>query len=269
MMGEDQVRDLLRDPRWSLPAWPDAQGRVRRAARRQRLNAASVVAAMAAVVMTAAVVPVVMLDGGSSGVAADPGRGAAGGSNASFAPSARQFAIPPVGAAGFAVSIYPAARKPRVLTGFLTLCPSPAGLQVPGRNAAAESLAVLRKLQQSSLKAEISSARVAPALMVGRNRGQSLTSVLRLSDRAFWPQLVSGTGPVVQTATVPVLYSGPLRSYHQATGPPDLARLVATGCGSRLARDTWVIVSGHPARPALAATFFLNRRGHVLLYNAT
>jgi DNA-directed RNA polymerase specialized sigma24 family protein len=69
---------------------------------------------------------------------------------------------------------------------------------------------------------------------------------------------------------LPVIYSGPLRSYHPAKGSWSLASVVATGCGSRIARDTWLIISGHPASPSRAAgTLFLNRHGRVLLYNAT
>ena len=69
---------------------------------------------------------------------------------------------------------------------------------------------------------------------------------------------------------LPVIYSGPLRSYHPAKGSWSLARVVAAGCGSRIVRDTWLIISGHPASPWRAAeTLFLNRRGRVLLYSAT
>jgi hypothetical protein len=41
---EGQLRELLRDPGWSLRPWPDAEARVRRAARRQRLRAAGLTA---------------------------------------------------------------------------------------------------------------------------------------------------------------------------------------------------------------------------------
>ena len=64
--AEDRLRELFRDPRWSLPPWPDAGARVRNAARRQRLRAARVtaVAGIAAVAAIAAVV-VPMLPGAS------------------------------------------------------------------------------------------------------------------------------------------------------------------------------------------------------------
>jgi hypothetical protein len=38
----------------------------------------------------------------------------------------------------------------------------------------------------------------------------------------------------------------------------------------RFGHVTWLIISGHPASPSRAAeALFLNRRGRVLLYNAT
>ena len=58
--AQNRLRELFRDPRWSLPPWPDAEARVRNAARRQRLRAARVtaVAGIAAVAaITAIVVP--------------------------------------------------------------------------------------------------------------------------------------------------------------------------------------------------------------------
>ena len=56
--AENRLRELLHDPRWSLPSWPDAEARVRNAARRQRLRAARVtaVAGIAAVAAIAAIV---------------------------------------------------------------------------------------------------------------------------------------------------------------------------------------------------------------------
>ncbi len=217
MISEDRVRDLLHDSRWALPAWPDAQARVRRAARRQRVTAASVGAAVAAFVTTAAVIPVVLLGRLSPG--GSPGPGAL--------PVVGSFRTPAVGAVGFAAAIYPAAVGPAV-------------------------------------------SRVArPGPAPGLTSKQILTISLRLSDRAFWPRLAKSGAVIVQAAQVPVIYSGPLRSYHRAHGPPGPAGVVAVSCGSRVAMDTWVIVSGLPSGPAAEAeTFFLNRRGHVLLYNA-
>ena len=61
MSGEDQaearLRELLRDPRWSLPAGPDPEQRVRRAARRQRLRLAGLAGVAAAAAVIAVAVP--------------------------------------------------------------------------------------------------------------------------------------------------------------------------------------------------------------------
>ncbi len=267
MTTEDRVRELLQDPRWSLPAWPDPQARVRRAARRQRLSAASVGAAVAAFVTTAAVIPVVLLGRLSPG-GAGPGSGAV--------PVAGAFQTPAVGAVGFDAAVYPAAVKAQAPTGVTTLCPDPAGLQAFGHKAAATPLKVLRKLAQVQLSVSMKGAAAAAAPVAGPARAgiltvrQGFTTSLLLSDRAFWPQLPKWSTVLVQAARVPVIYSGPLRSYPRVHGPPGPARVVEAGCGSRVAMDTWVIVSGQPASPATEAeTFFVKRRGHVLLYKAS
>jgi hypothetical protein len=239
---------------------------VRRAARRQRLSAASVGAAVAAFVTTAAVIPVVLLGRLSPGGAA-PGSGAV--------PVAGAFQTPAVGAVGFDAAVYPAAVKAQAPTGVTTLCPDPAGLQAFGHKAAATPLKVLRKLAQVQLSVSMKGA-AAAAPAAGPARGgiltvrQGFTTSLLLSDRAFWPQLPKGSTVLVRAARVPVIYSGPLRSYPRVHGPPGPARVVEAGCGSRVAMDTWVIVSGQPASSATEAeTFFVNRRGHVLLYKAS
>jgi YVTN family beta-propeller protein len=58
MSGEDKaearLRELLRDPGWSLPAGPDPEQRVRRAARRQRLRL-TVMAGVAVAVIAVAI----------------------------------------------------------------------------------------------------------------------------------------------------------------------------------------------------------------------
>ena len=57
MSGEDKaearLRELLRDPRWSVPAGPDPERRVRRAAGRQRRRLAGLAGAAAAVIAVA------------------------------------------------------------------------------------------------------------------------------------------------------------------------------------------------------------------------
>jgi hypothetical protein len=102
---------------------------------------------------------------------------------------------------------------------------------------------------------------------------QAFAGDLRLSDRALWPRLASASGItelIQEVRYVPVIYSGPLRSYLPAIGPWSLASVVAAGCGSRIVRDTWLIISGQPASPSGAAeTLLLKRRGRVLLVNAT
>src|SRR5215472_14280765 len=55
--AEDRLRELLRDPRWSLPKWRDPQQRIHRAARRQRLRLTGMAAGVAAAV-TAVALPV-------------------------------------------------------------------------------------------------------------------------------------------------------------------------------------------------------------------
>ena len=57
---EDRLRSLLHDPGWSLRPWPDAEARVQRAARRQRLRASGV-AAGAGAAIAAVVVPLTII----------------------------------------------------------------------------------------------------------------------------------------------------------------------------------------------------------------
>ncbi len=57
---EERLRSLLQDPGWSLRSWPDAEARVRRAARRQRLRASGV-AAGAGAAIAAVVLPLTMI----------------------------------------------------------------------------------------------------------------------------------------------------------------------------------------------------------------
>src|SRR6516164_7462977 len=59
MSGEDKaearLRELLRDPRWSLPAGPDPERRVRRAAGRQRRRLAGLAGVAAAAAIAVAI----------------------------------------------------------------------------------------------------------------------------------------------------------------------------------------------------------------------
>jgi YVTN family beta-propeller protein len=56
--AEDRLRELLHDPRWSLPAWRDPEQRIRKAARRQRLRLIGMTAGAAAAAVIAVAIPV-------------------------------------------------------------------------------------------------------------------------------------------------------------------------------------------------------------------
>jgi hypothetical protein len=89
---EGRLRELLLDPGWSLPPWPDAEARIRRAARRQRVRTAGLAACTGAIAAAAVAVPLA-LSGGGPGTA--PGRvpaAPATASRASATPSARDSA---------------------------------------------------------------------------------------------------------------------------------------------------------------------------------
>jgi hypothetical protein len=119
------------------------------------------------------------------------------------------------------------------------------------------------------------------ALTVVNSLGRSFRSDLRLSDRVYWQQtLIDWRGGYAQLGgkisahahgvrTIPLLYSGPLDSYHQAFGPPDMSHMIQAGCGARTAADTWMIVAGPLNSPGIQGEYLLlDRRGHVLVWNA-
>ena len=62
---EIKLRELLRDPRWSLRPRADAQARIRRAARRQRVRLASLTGATCAIAAAAVALPLTVLGGGA------------------------------------------------------------------------------------------------------------------------------------------------------------------------------------------------------------
>ncbi len=233
---EERLRELLRDPGWSLPSWPDPVARVRMTVRRQRTRVAGLAAGASAVVAAVIVVSLAGLLPGSTpsasrGLRAKP-------------PSA--LALPAVGAAGFPASVYPPAVSQAELN-LIRHCPDPAGLE------------------------PLSAAMSTDAWKVVGGLGHSFSSDLRLTDRVYWPQVQSawraGTGKAIEP--VHVLYSGPLESQHQVFGPPDLSRPVRSGCGNRTARDTWLVVTGQLREPGLQSEFLLvDRRGHLLVWNA-
>jgi hypothetical protein len=116
-MMEERLRELLRDSSWSLPAWPNAEARVRRAARRQRIRTAMAGAAVAGI--AAAVVATL------TGFQA-PGE----------SPTVPAVALPAPGARGFPVSIYPPALRAH---GGFSHCPDPDGLS-PATGARARTV---------------------------------------------------------------------------------------------------------------------------------
>jgi hypothetical protein len=254
MNRENRLRELLRDPRWSLAPWPDAHSRVRRAARRQRRAAAAGGAAVVIIVVAASALLAVLPSSPSKVSAGHPPGGAGRTSHpepsrssplpASVTPTGLP-STPPVGSAAFPASIYPAPKRPRTATGALTLCPDPAGLEDPGPYTAAAARTVLGLL------------------------GRGLPADLRVSDRSAWPFLASSgklrDSTLLTFARTPVRFAGPLQAGRGV--PADLRRAVAAGCGTRVARATWVLSFGLTRRPALNADMlFVTRRGHMLFY---
>lgn len=255
MNCEDRLRELLRDPRWSLALWPDAHSRVRRAARRQRRAAAGAAGGAVVITVAAASALLAMLPSSPSRVSAERPQGGAGRTShqepprsspppASVTPTGLP-STPPVGSAAFPVSIYPAPERPRMATGALALCPDPAGLEDPGPYTAAAARTVLRLL------------------------GGGLADDLRVSDRSAWPFLASsrnlGGIALLTFGRRSVLFAGPLQAARGV--PAGLRSTVAAGCGTRVARATWVVSLRLTPRPALHADMlFVTRRGHMLFY---
>lgn len=255
MNHEDRLRELLRDPRWSLALWPDAHSRVLRAARRQRRAVATAAGAVAVVFAVAAAFTLPALLGSSpaelstgqptvAGSASRPGPADSSPSPTPVAPTALP-STPPVGSAAFPVSIYPAPKRPRMTIGALALCPDPAGLEDPGPFTAAAARTVLGVL------------------------GRGLACDLRVSDRSAWPFLASSwkltDSTLLTFARTPVRFAGPLQVGRGV--PADLRRAIAAGCGTRVARATWVLSFRLARRPGLQAVMlFITRRGHMLFY---
>jgi hypothetical protein len=127
--AEDRIRELMGDPGWSLPAWPDPRARIRRTARRQRLRVTSATAGATAV--TAAVI-VAALPASQPAPAATPAA----------------YALPAVGAAGFPVALYPAdSRQPAIRPA--GRCPNPAGVELPSAGIRTRTVAVITSLGTS------------------------------------------------------------------------------------------------------------------------
>jgi hypothetical protein len=233
--AEDRLRELLRDPGWSIPPWPDPHARVLAVARRQRRRLTSLAAVAAASAAMAAIVT-----GGVLGGWPDAARSAPSGPGIG-----NGLVLPVLGATGFPTTIYPAASSRRA-AGVAAHCPNPARLLAPPPSMRAQTMAVVDRL------------------------GESFASDLRLSDRAYWPQALAHwqSGAAAATARLAVYYSGPLEA-RPARGPAALPRSVRYACGDLIARDSWLVIAGPGGRPSAQTDYLvLDRAGHVLVWDA-
>ena len=240
MRSVERLTELLHDPRWSLPGWPREQAlaRIRRAARRQRLNVAAQSAAVAVIagVTVLAAVPAVMRG--------DP--------PSLLHPSHR---VPAAGSTRSAS--YPAALASR--PGAVP-CPAPAGLQAPGPAMKAKALAALRSLGAGlAYDLPVTGKTVRPT---SAGDGASIATGLRTAS-----ERMAMIMRILQTAPTSVRYSGPLKAGVGELGA--VRQQVAADCGDPVMRSTWVIVSGVPglSRSLDAELLFLTWRGRVLLYD--
>jgi hypothetical protein len=238
MTDEDRLRQLMHDPGWSLPPWPDAECRIRRAVRRQRAVTAAAAAAAAVAVAGVALTASPLLRPGSAPVAiSTPRQRTQPATNPSPSPSpSRPRLTPRVGSNGFPEAIYPAAIRTRHHASTLPLCPASVGLEPPGPATPAAATAVLQELSGS------------------------FHADLQASDRAAWPFLATrwqagGIRLFARAALSAPRYSGPL--------PPgaDLTRAVLDACGSQVATATWEIITRG------SRILFVTRRGHMLFYS--
>jgi hypothetical protein len=69
---EGTLRELLRDPGWSLSPRPDAQIRIERSARRQRITVTGLAACTGAAAAAAVAVPLALSGGGNQGTQITP-----------------------------------------------------------------------------------------------------------------------------------------------------------------------------------------------------
>jgi hypothetical protein len=242
--GDDEVANGLRGLGRPLPWRPDRTARARKVAR-QRPGTVGV--AVGGAVVSVVVTSVMLLAGCQAAAVTGTQPGSAPPvSPAEPATPHPVLALPAPGAAGFPVSIYPPPLGQKELN-LVGVCPDPAGLQQADPGTAAAALTVIRSL------------------------GLSFRSDLSLSDKVYWPQALTDwqMGLAGRDAHPHVLYSGPLLSYHQRFGPPDMSRTILAGCGGRVAHGTWMIVTGQVRDPALQGEFLLlDRRGRELLWNA-
>ncbi|MGH9057523.1 MAG: hypothetical protein ACRDYY_16940 [Acidimicrobiales bacterium] len=162
--------------------------------------------------------------------------------------SVSEDTLPPLGAPTYPENLYPPAVAASLGEGSdVRACPNPSGLQVPEASALGVASSIAEAFGTSSLPAD-----------------------LHASDRAWWPQVVSGWhrhGAVSGLTEFPVLYAGPLLRPNPGFGVPDPAGWIASACGRTTAEDSYLVITGPRNAPALQAAWVLvERRGRLLVY---
>lgn len=157
------------------------------------------------------------------------------------------YRLPVVGAPGYPDAVYPAAVRPRPHhAGIVTACPARLGMAAPAASARVEAIAIVRDWE---------------------TRGWA--AALHNADRAYWPQVAADWRHhwLPRRYRGPVLYAGPLPPARRNLGVPNPAGWIIESCGMRLAKASYLIVTGSRNEPALqGAWVFIDRRGHLLLY---
>lgn len=159
--------------------------------------------------------------------------------HASLAPIRTPLAatLPKVGAPGFPVSIYPAARPSRGAA--LSSCPSDSGLE-PFNTA---GIAEARKIARTYLT-------------------DQFASDIAVTDRSWW------TDAFNKVAGGDIAGRNTLTGEAPAANSP-VASSLARACGQKLVTDTITVTIGQPAYSNFTGTLYLlDRNGHPLVYDA-
>lgn len=161
-------------------------------------------------------------------------------------PSKSAEALPPIDAPGFPKTIYPAPVKGGKA---VHLCPSPVGLQRPGRHFGARAVRIAERYQTGPLLRE-----------------------LRAADRAIWRAIHNDAGSSQNGAAgghrnLPVLSNGPLLGRYTGGGAPNPAHWIRHDCPPPVAERSYEVVIGPRNGPALDGVFvFGQRHSRPLLY---